>query len=110
MRFFKYFINYIIIHKIFNFYPPDSGEKSAAIGGNINTNAGGMRAVKYGLTRDYVMELDVVLPNDEIINVEGKGVKNPSGYAKSQYLCESKDESYMNILNLKRTISIRIME
>ena len=36
------------------FYPPDPGEKSASIGGNINTNAGGMRAVKYGVTRDYV--------------------------------------------------------
>lgn len=37
------------------FYPPDPGEKKATIGGNISTNAGGMRAVKYGVTRDYVM-------------------------------------------------------
>ncbi|NLD86735.1 MAG: FAD-binding oxidoreductase, partial [Clostridiales bacterium] len=36
------------------FYPPDPGEKSATIGGNISTNAGGMRAVKYGVTRDYI--------------------------------------------------------
>ena len=36
------------------FYPPDPGEKTATIGGNISTNAGGMRAVKYGVTRDYV--------------------------------------------------------
>ena len=63
------------------FYPPDPGEKSAAIGGNINTNAGGMRAVKYGVTRDYVRGLEVVLPNGEIINVGGKVVKNSSGYA-----------------------------
>ena len=42
------------------FYPPDPGEKSASIGGNINTNAGGMRAVKYGVTRDYVRGLEVV--------------------------------------------------
>ena len=62
------------------FYPPDPGEKSAAIGGNINTNAGGMRAVKYGVTRDYVRGLEVVLPNGEIINVGGKVVKNSSGY------------------------------
>ena len=43
------------------FYPPDPGEKTATIGGNISTNAGGMRAVKYGVTRDYVrgLELDV---------------------------------------------------
>ena len=44
------------------FYPPDPGEKSATIGGNISTNAGGMRAVKYGVTRDYVRGLTVVLP------------------------------------------------
>ena len=36
------------------FYPPDPGDKSATIGGNVSTNAGGMRAVKYGVTRDYV--------------------------------------------------------
>jgi glycolate oxidase len=63
------------------FYPPDPGEKSASIGGNINTNAGGMRAVKYGVTRDYVRGLEVVLPNGEIIQVGGKVVKNSSGYS-----------------------------
>ena len=47
-------------------YPPDPGEKSVTIGGNISTNAGGMRAVKYGVTRDYVRALTVVLPNGEI--------------------------------------------
>ena len=41
------------------FYPPDPGEKKASIGGNISTNAGGMRAVKYGVTRDYVMGLEL---------------------------------------------------
>ena len=51
------------------------------IGGNINTNAGGMRAVKYGVTRDYVRGLEVVLPNGEIINLGGKVVKNSSGYS-----------------------------
>ena len=63
------------------FYPPDPGEKTATIGGNISTNAGGMRAVKYGVTRDYVRGLEVVLPNGEIINIGGKVVKNSSGYA-----------------------------
>lgn len=43
------------------FYPPDPGEKAASIGGNISTNAGGMRAVKYGVTRDYVRGLTAVL-------------------------------------------------
>ncbi|MCK4814098.1 MAG: FAD-binding oxidoreductase [Candidatus Marinimicrobia bacterium] len=63
------------------FYPPDPGEKSASIGGNISTNAGGMRAVKYGVTRDYVRELEVVLPNGKIITVGGKIVKDSSGYS-----------------------------
>ncbi|GAA0706866.1 FAD-binding oxidoreductase [Paraclostridium ghonii] len=63
------------------FYPPDPGEKSATIAGNINTNAGGMKAVKYGVTRDYVRGLEVVLPTGEIINIGGKIVKNSSGYS-----------------------------
>lgn len=63
------------------FYPPDPGEKSATIGGNISTNAGGMRAVKYGVTRDYVRGLEVVLPTGEIIELGGKVVKNSSGYS-----------------------------
>lgn len=63
------------------FYPPDPGEKAATIGGNISTNAGGMRAVRYGVTRDYVMGLTVVLPEGEIITLGGKTVKNSSGYS-----------------------------
>ncbi len=63
------------------FYPPDPGEKSATIGGNISTNAGGMRAVKYGVTRDYVRALTVVLPNGDVMELGGKVVKNSSGYA-----------------------------
>ncbi|MEA2076986.1 MAG: FAD-linked oxidase C-terminal domain-containing protein, partial [Candidatus Marinimicrobia bacterium] len=60
---------------------PDPGEKSASIGGNIATNAGGMRAVKYGVTRDYIRELEVVLASGEIITVGGKIVKDSSGYS-----------------------------
>lgn len=63
------------------FYPPDPGEKTATIGGNISTNAGGMRAVKYGVTRDYVRGLTVVLPNGDIIELGGKTAKNSSGYS-----------------------------
>lgn len=63
------------------FYPPDPGEKSATIGGNISTNAGGMRAVKYGVTRDYVRGLEVVLPDGRVIELGGKVVKNSSGYS-----------------------------
>ena len=62
-------------------YPPDPGEKSATIGGNISTNAGGMRAVKYGVTRDYVRCLTVVLPNGEILKLGAAVAKNSSGYS-----------------------------
>ena len=62
-------------------YAPDPGEKSATIGGNVMTNAGGMRAVKYGVTRDYVRGMEVVLPNGEIIELGGKIAKNSSGYS-----------------------------
>lgn len=71
------------------FYPPDPGEKSATIAGNINTNAGGMRAVKYGVTRDYIRGLEIVLPNGEILNVGGKVVKNSSGYSVKDLICGS---------------------
>ncbi|RDU24953.1 FAD-binding oxidoreductase [Anaerosacchariphilus polymeriproducens] len=71
------------------FYPPDPGEKSATIAGNINTNAGGMRAVKYGVTRDYIRGLELVLPNGEIFNVGGKVVKNSSGYSIKDLICGS---------------------
>ncbi|AET69562.1 FAD/FMN-dependent dehydrogenase [Desulfosporosinus orientis DSM 765] len=71
------------------FYPPDPGEKSATIAGNINTNAGGMRAVKYGVTRDYIRGLEVVLPNGKVINVGGKVVKNSSGYSVKDLICGS---------------------
>ena len=61
------------------FYPPDPGEKRASIGGNIATNAGGMRAVKYGVTRDYVMGLELVLADGTILNVGSKNRKDTTG-------------------------------
>lgn len=61
------------------FYPPDPGEKASTIGGNISTNAGGMRAVKYGVTRDYVRGLELVTANGTIMTVGGKNVKDASG-------------------------------
>lgn len=72
-------LKYVQEHDLF--YPPDPGEKTATIGGNINTNAGGMRAVKYGVTRDYVRGLELVLPTGEIMQLGGKVVKNSSGYS-----------------------------
>lgn len=71
------------------FYPPDPGEKSATIGGNISTNAGGMRAVKYGVTRDYVRGLEVVLPDGKIVEFGGKVVKNSTGYAMKDLMVGS---------------------
>ncbi|MER0279956.1 FAD-binding oxidoreductase [Clostridioides difficile] len=97
------------------FYPPDPGEKSATIAGNINTNAGGMRAVKYGVTRDYVRGLEVVLPNGEIINVGGKVVKNSSGYSIKDLLVGSEGtlgivtKAILKLLPLpKKSISLLI--
>ncbi len=62
-------------------YPPDPGEKTSTVGGNVSTNAGGMRAVKYGVTRDYVLAMTVVLASGEVVNL-GKAVcKDSSGYS-----------------------------
>lgn len=63
------------------FYPPDPGEKTATMGGNAMTNAGGMRAVRYGVTRDYVLGMEVVLASGEVITLGGKNVKSSSGYS-----------------------------
>ena len=62
-------------------YPPDPGEKFATLGGNVSTNAGGMRAVKYGTTRDYVRAMTVVLPTGEIVNMGASVSKTSSGYS-----------------------------
>ncbi|HAM81291.1 glycolate oxidase subunit GlcD [Ornithinibacillus bavariensis] len=63
------------------FYPPDpSSMKISQIGGNISENSGGLRGLKYGVTRDYVMGLEVVLPNGEIIRTGGKLAKDVAGY------------------------------
>lgn len=63
------------------FYPPDPGEKTATMGGNAMTNAGGMRAVRYGVTRDYVLGMQVVLADGCILELGGKTVKTSSGYS-----------------------------
>ncbi|NCB51891.1 MAG: FAD-binding oxidoreductase [Clostridia bacterium] len=62
-------------------YPPDPGEKTATVGGNVSTNAGGMRAVKYGVTRDYVLAMTVVLPSGEIMKLSKTVFKTSSGYS-----------------------------
>ncbi|PLR76098.1 glycolate oxidase subunit GlcD [Bacillus sp. V3-13] len=63
------------------FYPPDpSSMKISTIGGNINENSGGLRGLKYGVTRDYVIALEIVLANGEIIRTGGKLAKDVAGY------------------------------
>lgn len=63
------------------FYPPDPGSmKISTIGGNINENSGGLRGLKYGVTRDYVIALEVVLANGDILRTGGKLAKDVAGY------------------------------
>lgn len=64
------------------FYPPDPGSmKISTIGGNVAENSGGLRGLKYGVTRDYVMGLEVVLPTGEVIFTGNKCVKDVAGYS-----------------------------
>ncbi len=72
------------------FYPPDPASMNfCTIGGNVAENAGGPRAVKYGVTRDYVMEIEGVLPNGKIINTGVKTAKGVVGYDLARLLTGS---------------------
>lgn len=72
------------------FYPVDPSSKgSCFIGGNIAENAGGARAVKYGVTKDYVLNLEVVLPNGDIITTAANTLKNATGYNLTQLMVGS---------------------
>jgi glycolate oxidase len=63
------------------FYPPDpASENYSTLGGNVSENAGGMRAAKYGITKDYVMAIEAVLPNGDIIKAGKKTIKDVAGY------------------------------
>ncbi|MFZ4432211.1 MAG: FAD-binding oxidoreductase [Microthrixaceae bacterium] len=70
-------------------YPVYPGEYSASIGGNVATNAGGMRAVKYGVTRHQVLGLEVVLPGGETLRTGGRYVKSTTGYDLTQLIIGS---------------------
>jgi glycolate oxidase len=70
-------------------YPVYPGEYSASLGGNVGTNAGGMRAVKYGVTRHHVLGLEAVLPSGEVIHSGGKIVKVSTGYDLTQLVIGS---------------------
>ena len=72
------------------FYPPDPASRgSCFIGGNVAENSGGPKAVKYGVTRDYVLNLEVVLPTGEIIWTGANVLKNSTGYNLTQLMCGS---------------------
>ena len=71
------------------FYPPDPGEKASSIGGNISTNAGGMRAVKYGVPRDSGRALEAVLADGTVLQLGGKQVKDASGLSLKHLLIGS---------------------
>lgn len=69
------------VEKIGLFYPPDPASlEFSTIGGNVSENAGGMRAVKYGVTKDYVLALRAVMPNGNIIRAGKKTIKDVAGY------------------------------
>jgi glycolate oxidase len=72
------------------FYPPDPASKgSCFIGGNVSENSGGPKAVKYGVTKDYVLNLEVVLPNGEVIWTGANVLKNATGYNLTQLIVGS---------------------
>ncbi|MBM7772598.1 glycolate oxidase [Actinokineospora baliensis] len=70
-------------------YPVYPGELSASLGGNVATNAGGMRAVKYGVTRHHVLGLEAVLPTGEVLRTGGRYVKSSTGYDLTQLIVGS---------------------
>jgi glycolate oxidase len=70
-------------------YPVYPGEYSATIGGNVATNAGGMRAVKHGVTRHHVLGLEIVLPTGDVLRTGGRVVKSSSGYDLTQLVVGS---------------------
>jgi glycolate oxidase len=72
------------------FYPPDpASEEYSTLGGNVSENAGGMRAAKYGITKDYVVALRAVLPNGDIIAAGKKTIKDVAGYNTAGILIAS---------------------
>lgn len=78
------------VEKLGLFYPPDPASRgSCHLGGNLAECSGGPRAVKYGVTKDYVIGLEAVLPTGEIINTGGRVLKNVTGYNLTQLIIGS---------------------
>ncbi len=106
---------YEYVEKKGYFYAPDPGEKTATIGGNVATNAGGMRAVKYGVTRDWVKAMEVVLPSGEITQFGRIVAKNSTGYALKDLIIGSEGtlaiitKLYLKLIPLpQKTISLLV--
>ena len=72
------------------FYPPDPGSSAiSTLGGNVAENAGGLRGLKYGVTKNYILGIEVVLPNGDLILLGGKSVKDVAGYNLKDFLIGS---------------------
>jgi glycolate oxidase len=86
-------------------YPPDPASMFVStIGGNVALNAGGPRGVKYGVTKDYLLGLEAVLPSGEVISTGGKSLKSVSGYDLTRLMCGS--EGTLGILT---KITVRLI-
>jgi glycolate oxidase len=93
------------VEKLDLFYPPDPGSlKTCTMGGNVAENAGGPRAFKYGVTKDYVLGLEVVTPQGEIMRTGGRTVKNVTGYDLTRLLTGSE-----GTLGIVTEITVRLV-
>jgi len=91
------------------FYPPDPGSmKISTVGGNVAENSGGLRGLKYGVTRNYVMGMEVVLPDGEIMWLGNKCVKDVAGYSLKDVFIGSEGTLGVITKVLLRLIPIQI--
>jgi glycolate oxidase len=78
------------VEKIGLFYPPDPGSQNVCtIGGNVANNAGGLRGLKYGVTKNYVLGTEMILPNGELLKTGGKNMKDVAGYNLRDFIIGS---------------------
>lgn len=78
------------VEKIGLFYPPDPGSQNVCtIGGNVANNAGGLRGLKYGVTKNYVLGTEMILPNGEMLKTGGKNMKDVAGYNLRDFIIGS---------------------
>ncbi len=93
------------VEKLGLYYPPDPASRgSCMLGGNIVENSGGPHAVKYGVTKDYILALEVVLPNGKIINTGARTLKNVTGYNLTQLFIGSE-----GTLGIVTKITVRLI-